>query len=354
MARTRAITTSDIAQRAGVSRAAVSVVLNGARSNVRVSQATRQRIEEIAAELGYSPNRTAQALRRRQSGVIGFVPMPGKGLRMPLRSPVQFLLGTLVARAAQHHGFHVVAAATDPAVSTEREGLAQVLLNLRVDGAILHGPKNGTDVQAIVDLGLPVVQLMRPRYEVRTSTITVDPEPGIAAGVAHLMQLGHRRVAFIGTTSTHPNDTARQETFLERLRDHEIVVPEGYVQIRQDYSVEDGCAATRALMSLDAPPTAIFATGDSLALGALHALYALGIRVPDDVTLLSYDDAFVESLYPPLTSVSQPYQQVADQAVAWIAQAVADPAAATADPVHSVFPSRLVVRASSAAPKERR
>lgn len=347
--RKRAVTANDIAMRANVSRTAVSVVLNGARSNVRVSDATRQRIEEIADTLGYSPNRAAQALRRRRSGVIGFVPMVIERSRTPLDLPVQYLLGTYLARTALNQRLHIVEATmTTPACD-----LTQLLLNLGVDGAIFHSPKSAREVQSVVELGIPVVQLMRPQYEAETFTITVDPEPGITAGVNYLIELGHRRIAFIGANSVHPNDAVRMATFVDALREQGIHSPPEYLKASGEYSIENGCSAAYELMSSEEQPTAILAAGDSLALGVLHALYQLHLRVPEDVSLISYDDAFVRDFYPALTSISQPYELVAEQAISVIAQASSSSSDAKRDLAHAIHPSQLVKRASTGPPNER-
>lgn len=352
MSRKRPVTTNDVAQRAGVSRATVSFVLNNARSTVRVSPSTRQRIEEIGAELGYSPNRTAQALRRRQSGVIGFVPMAVKGQCRPFDLPVQFLLGSYVSRAALSHGFHAIEVPVEIAASDQCRDLTKFLSSLDVDGVVFHGAESPSQVHAVMDLGVPVVQLMRTWTEVHSSTVTVDPKSGIFAGVDHLSNLGHCHIGFVGTASSHPNDTGRKDCFMQRLRHHGIVIPPEYIQESGRHSVEDGRVSAQRLLSLGVPPTAIFAAGDILALGVLHALYESGLRVPDDITVISYDDAFVDSLYPPLTSISQPFQEVAARAVSLIAKGISGSTQLSAEPEHVVYPSQLIVRESSASPRE--
>ena len=161
MRRQRRVTSKDVAKRAGVSAATVSAVLNNARGNVRVSSATRDRIQRIASELGYSPNRAAQALRRRQSGVICFVPMAVKAERHPFDIPVQTLLGSYVSRAALSHEFHVIEVPAEIAAGSA-DDLSGFVSNLHADGVIFHGAKTEEHVQAILDLGIPAVQLMRP------------------------------------------------------------------------------------------------------------------------------------------------------------------------------------------------
>lgn len=348
MARKRPVTAHDIATRAGVSRSTVSVVLNNARSTIRVSDETRARIQAIADELGYAPNRTAQALRRRQSGIIGFVPMPVIGMYRPFDLPVQFLLGSYVSRAALDHGFHAVEVPVEIAAAPNYQELTGFLRSIDVDGVIFHGASHVDAVRVVLDQGIPVVELMRPIYDEGSSTVTVDPRSGISDGIRHLIDLGHQHLAFIGTASTHPNDTARKAAFLDCLETFGISALPEYVVETGRYSVEDGRTLAKRLLALPRLPTAIFAAGDMLALGALHALYDAGIRVPDDITLISYDDAFVDSLYPPLTSVSQPFQDVSKHAVSIIAEHAKRSLTGLSDPEHIVYPSKLVVRASSA------
>lgn len=346
MRRQRRVTSKDVAERAGVSAATVSAVLNNARGNVRVSPATRDRIERIASELGYSPNRVAQALRRRQSGVICFVPMAVKAERHPFDIPVQTLLGSYVSRAALSHQFHVIEVPAGIAAGSAND-LSGFVSDLHADGVIFHGAKTTKHVQAILDLGIPAVQLMRPHAVPGTHTVTVDPEPGFAAAIDHLLELGHRNIAFVGTLNDHPNDTIRHRSFLRSMESRNIVVPPAYLVQRGRYSIADGAASTRALLELSPPPTAIVAAGDVLALGALHALYAARVRVPEDVSLMSYDDAFAESLYPPLTSMSQPFQEVADRAMSLIARVIKSDSDSARSPAHHILPSRLIVRAST-------
>lgn len=346
MRRQRRVTSKDVAKRAGVSAATVSAVLNNARGNVRVSPATRDRIQRIASELGYSPNRAAQALRRRQSGVICFVPMAVKAERHPFDIPVQTLLGSYVSRAALSHEFHVIEVPAEIAAGSA-DDLSGFVSNLHADGVIFHGAKTEEHVQAILDLGIPAVQLMRPHAVSGSHTVTVDPEPGFAAAIDHLLELGHRNIAFIGTVNDHPNDTIRHRIFLQSMERRNLAVPPSFLVQQGRYSIANGSAATQTLLALSPPPTAIVAAGDVLALGSLHALYAARVRVPDDISLLSYDDAFAESLYPPLTSMSQPFQEVADRAMSVIARVITDDAVPVTPPSHDILPSRLIVRTST-------
>lgn len=347
MGRRQTPTSRDVALRAGVSRGTVSSVLNGARGNIRVSDPTRQRVLSAATELGYAPHAAAQALRRQRSRIIGFVPNLHRGV--PFEDPVSCLLSTHLAEAALRRGYHLVEASAESAASRGSDELARFLLGWRVDGVVFDRPKTEGEVRRFVEHGLPVVQLMRPQFGVPTPTVTVDAVPGIRAAVAHLTGLGHRAIAFVGSGAQHPVDQARRDGFVAALAHHGLAVPDGYLQLGGRRTA-DGHAATRALLALPARPTAILAAGDPLALGALRLLHEARVRVPDELSLVSYDDAFAAGLYPPLTSIAQPFAEIAERATALVVGGADDPHAPPADAGHVVLPTRLTVRHSTQPP----
>jgi DNA-binding LacI/PurR family transcriptional regulator len=340
MAKSRAATSYDVARDAGVSQATVSAVLTGRQGSIRVSEATRQRVLAAARALHYSPNTLAQALRRQRSGIIGFVPPPAPASRAEPPLPIMHLLGLHVARAAVRRGYHVLEASPETATTRGGEELVEFLFSRRVDGMIFDRPHSPDDVQCFLDRGVPVVQLLRPRLSVATITVTVDPEPGITAAIEHLAALGHRRIAVLGKSLRHPVDQARLDCFRAALARQELALPEEYVQLGRTYGTSEGYALTRALLALPVRPTALFAASEGLALGALRALYAAGVRVPDAMSLISYDDTFAAYLYPPVTSVAQPVEEVAERAVALILERLDSPDGVATEPARvSAYPS---------------
>ncbi len=346
----RSVTSNDVARRAGVSQATVSVVLNGARSNIRVSEATRARVAAAAAELGYTPHLAARALRRQRSGVLGFVPRFFR--QTPYERPIPYLLSVHIARAAMLHGYHVIEVNAESSRARAEDDLTQFLLGQRVDGVIFDAPDTIEEVQRFVDRGVPVVQLLRPQHVPEASTITVDASQGINNAIDHLVALGHRAIAFIGTSRTDAVDRARVGHFLAALDRHELSLPDGYLQLDVTRAVEAGYQATQNLLALPSRPTALLIMGDSLALGALRALYEQHVRVPDAMSIVSYDDAFAAFLYPPLTSVAQPVREVGEWAVALLAQRLDGENGAHGAPENIVLPTGLVVRASTQPPGE--
>lgn len=346
---TRPPTANDVAKRAGVSRMTVSSVLNGTGGNVRVSAATRERVLASAAELEYSPHPVARALRSRRSRIIGFVPRSARGT--PYEQPVSYLLSIHVARAAMRRGYHVVEASAETAASRGSDELLRFLLGWRVDGVIFDWPESDGEVGRFVEKGLPIVQLMRPRFAVPTPTITVDAGEGIAAAVDHLAELGHRRIAFIGSGVEHSVERVRYDHFVAALGRHDIELPDDCVWHGADASIATGHAATHAFLALPHRPTAVFAAGDNLALGVLRALYEAELHVPRDVSLVSYDDTFVANLYPPLTSVGQPFPDIAERATSLIADGLDSSADGIDEATRVVLPARLTVRDSTGPPR---
>lgn len=349
MTQYRSPTADDVAKRVGVSRMTVSSVLNGTGSNVRVSDATRRRVIEAARDLGYRADPAARALRSGRSRIIGFVPRAESAT--PHKEPVADLLGIYIARAAMAHGHHIVEASAETAASRGSDELSRFLLGWRVDGVIFDSPASDAEVQRFLDIGVPVIQLMRPRMGIATVTITVDSAEGIRQAVDHLVKLGHQHIAYIGSGISHHMGRLRRDQFVHSLASHGLQIPDAYVCPDSNASVEDGFAIARRFFDLPKIPTAIFAAGDNLALGALRALYQARLRVPDDVSVISYDDTFVANLYPPLTSVGQPLSEVAATAVSLIVdRADSAPEDSVLAKTHVTLPAQLHVRESTGAP----
>jgi LacI family transcriptional regulator len=332
-------TIADVAARAGVSSAAVSAVLNEARGNVRVSEQTRTRIVAAAAELGYSPDSAAQALRRRRSGLIGLIHRADRDSFA--ESAVSYRLGDNIARAAARRGYDTVDAAPARTRGGTRSESIDLLVSRRVEGVIIENPEHD-ELELLASRGLPVVQVLRPRSSVTASMLTVDPTDGFRQAVEHLAALGHLRIGFVGNGDPHPTDASRVRAFLDALAGAGIAPEEQTIQLGPDNRLETAYAATGVLLASARRPTAVIAAAESSALGVLRRLYAARLRVPDDVSVIGYDGVACAGLYPPLTSISQPLEALAAQAV----ELIADRAALR----HLTLPAELVVRESTGPP----
>ncbi len=348
VANSRMATSKDVARRAGVSQATVSAALHGTRSNIRVSEATRQRVLAAATELGYLPHLGAQTLRRQRSGVIGYVP---RFLRETLyERPVPYYLSTHIARAAMHHGYHVIEVNAESSQTRMSEQLIQFLLSQRVEGVILDAPASSDEVRHFVARGVPVVQLLRPQPVAEASTIKVDAAQGLNSAVDHLCALGHTLIAFIGTGGSDPVDMARLTSVRAALERAALAMPDPYFAFSDSRSAESGYRAMRNLLTLPEPPTAVLIMGDVLALGVLRLLYEQHVRVPDALSVISYGNTFAAFLSPPLTSVGQPFQEIGEQAVVLLIERLGGTTAANNIPEHILLPTELVLRASTGPP----
>lgn len=336
-------TSLDVARKAGVSRSIVSGVLNGTMSTMRVSEETRERVLAAARELGYTPNPVARALRRQRSNVIGYVPRIDRDT--PYDSPVPYLLTRHLANAGAAHGYHIVEASTRLAGRTGSDDLIRFLAGRHVDGVVLDSPESAEEVARIIDRRLPIVQMIRPQRAILTPAVMVDPVPGITEAIGHLLEMGHRDIAFIGTRGDHPVDRDRIDTFRQALATHGIPVRDEWVALVETYNPRFGREAAMRVMSAPQRPTAIFIAGDNLASGALQYFYEHSIRIPDDLSVISYDDLFAAYLIPALTSVHQPLADAADKAIEVLIAQIESPGARP-EPEVIRLPSRLVERHS--------
>ncbi|TVT18657.1 LacI family transcriptional regulator, partial [Amycolatopsis rhizosphaerae] len=305
-------TSREIAQLCGVSVATVSRVFNQPST---VSRQTRERVERVARELDYRPNESARALASKRSTLLGLVwdtDHRRPGWRHPFLQDL--LLGLKSALSA--HGYHLLMLATSgaeagsanlPAVGASlADPVAYVNMTRRhhLGGLILID--SGSDAAAFAAFaqsGIPCVALDVAIEGPRATYVTSDNTGGAEQAVRHLIARGHRRIA----TITGPPDN---QPAIDRLAGYRRAMAEAGLPVPEDYVAEgdfyraSGQAAMRRLLALGEPPTAVFAAGDEMAVGALLAAREAGLRVPGDVALAGFDDIEIAALVDPaLTTV---------------------------------------------------
>ncbi len=308
----KAPTLSDVANRAGVSLYTASVVLNGARSNTRVSEATRKRILETAEQLRYHPNAMARALvhRRMQTiGVLcGFVGASAEYITNPYISAV--LQGALVAAARADC---CVTLFTQTWLDAPRS--APRFRDGRTDGILVIPPPTDSDVVAgLAALKLPLSVVAYPGEPYGVPCVDVDNAKGIRIAVEHLLSLGHHRIAHLAGSRNMASAPIRQATFCAALAEAGIPVPADYIQpcgYGGDYVEE----AMQRLLALPKPPTAVVAGNDVIAITALKVAQNLDVSVPEHLSIIGFDDAPAASLLTPtLTTIRQPLMQIGEAA----------------------------------------
>jgi LacI family transcriptional regulator len=335
-------TIRDVASAAGVSIATVSRVLNG-RSDV--ASATRERVLAAIHDLGFSSNRSARALVGSRTFLVG--------ISLPVIEAEYF--ARILAGAAEElydHDLQVVLAPTLHLRDRASGQLARLASGL-TDGSLLILPEESSEeLQALARTGYPfvVIDPLEPLTEGIPSVSAANALGGRAA-TEHLLAIGHRR---IGVITGVPDWLAS----VERLNGYRAafasagVLPDPALVVESDWAVEGGEAAAGALLDLPHPPTAIFAFNDNMAIGALRAAHARGLRVPADLSVVGFDDSEqAASTAPPLTTVRQPLAEMGRMAASLLLRLLEN---RRAEAIRMELQTSLVVRDSTSAPVQRR
>jgi LacI family repressor for deo operon, udp, cdd, tsx, nupC, and nupG len=328
---------TDIARIAGVSVATVSRALAG---SPRVTEETRERVAAAVRDTGYVVNRMARSLRLQEARQI-LVLVPN--IANPFHAAV--LLGAEEAAVAA--GFHVLIGNTagDPA---RAEDHARQLLTGAVDGMLILGGALPETLKApalrrrlvavierIVTSGVPVVE--------------IDNQAGGREATRHLIGLGHRRIGHIGGSLPTTATPKRFQGYADALAEAGLALEPELVRYGT-FSIPTGTEQMAALLALPQPPTAVFCGSDEIAIGAIRAIKQAGLQVPEDISIVGFDNIYFAAAYdPPLTTIDQPARQLGHAAM----RLLADRLAGQDGPKRGVtVPYTLIIRGSTAAPKE--
>ena len=297
-------TIKDVAERAGVSITTVSHVLNQTRF---VSEELRASVLAAMEELNYRPNVLARGLRRGETKTLGLV--------VPDNSNPFF---AEIARIVEDVGFasgHSVILCNSDGQAEKEAAYIDVLIAKQVDGVIFIAA--GSDPQHLEELtvaGIPVVVADREIPQDLADVVLVDNEQGGYEATRYLLDLGHRRIACIAGPSHLTPSADRVRGYHRALAEAGIAGEEGLV-VPGDFRSHGGEAAMGHLLRLQAPPTAVLACNDLMAVGAMRAIGAAGLRIPEDISLIGYDNIDIASaVSPALTTVAQPIAALATEA----------------------------------------
>ena len=296
------VTIQDIARVAGVSKSTVSRVLNGA---AVVRPEKRQAVLDAVGRLKFQPNVVARSLANGRSMTIGV-------LTQLIGSPFYDTISQGVVAGLNDTGYSPIF--VDGQWRKKEEVAAiQALLGRRVDGLILiGGDVPGDEIAALCD-GLPTVVVARRLNQNQHHCVYMDNVDGGRQATQHLIDNGHRRIAMIQGLPHHADAVDRFAGYQQALQKANIPIDRNLI-LDGDFSAESGVAAVEQLLSRSAPFTAIFAANDIMAFGARLALHRRGVRAPEDVSLVGFDDqmeaAFVT---PPLTTIRQPAREMGER-----------------------------------------
>ncbi len=336
------VTLREVAALAGVHPATASRALNP-ETRLLVREDTARRVLEAAQSLGYHPNPVARSLRTRRSNTVGVL-IPD--LNNPLFPPIVRGIEDRLAAA----GYVALLGNTDG--DDERERLVFDQLRARhVDGFVLATAHLSSPLLAeAVRADLPVVLMNRLAGEHSLPSVSVDNERGMRLSVAHLAGLGHRRIAHIAGPQDLSTGLSRQRGFVAAMESHGLVADPGLMVYAKAFTIEEGLRCCRQLLERPGGCTAIAAGTDMLAVGCYGALEEAGLRCPEDISVVGFNDMpFIDRLRPPLTTIRFPHYQVGTEA----AQLLLERIAGRAGPVKVLYLApEIVVRGSTAPPRQ--
>jgi len=302
MRRKQQVTIYDIAEMAKVSPATVSRVLHG---SLHVSPDKRDGVLAAAAALKYRPNPMAQDLASGRSQTIGVL--------LPDMSSFWGRLVRGVERGVREHGLHLLMATAEGS-DGDREAL-DLLVAHHVDGIVIAGGALADADIVAVAADTPIVAVNRSLAGREDCRMVVENYGAAVVAMRHLIELGHSRIAHIAGPLSHPDAADRRDGYLAALAEAGLPSDPGLV-LEGDFMWRGGLVAMETLLSAGREFTAVFASTDQMALGAMLALHHRGLAIPGDVSVLGFDDeAFSAYCCPPLTTVSQPLFEMGQTAV---------------------------------------
>jgi len=329
------VTLLEVASAAGVSKSSASRFLDE-----RLPQSdseTARRVRQVAAEMGYMRDISAASLRRGKTMTIGVV-VPR------LTDTVMAMFYEALARACRRSGQFVIVATSDDEPDGDHAAV-EALLHRRVDGLVLSTARMGDDFfKELTARGVPYVLALRTNGSSLASV--GDDRLGGYLATRHLLDLGHRRIGLIAGPAYASTARGRAEGYRQAMAEAGAEVDPAWV-VESTFGIDSGAEAAQALMSLDPRPTAVFAVNDNTAIGALSAIQALGLAIPEDVSLVGYNDIPLVSRLPtPLTSVRVPFDQIAATAL----ELLTSGPGGEHDRIRVAMPTLIPRRSTAAAP----
>jgi LacI family transcriptional regulator, repressor for deo operon, udp, cdd, tsx, nupC, and nupG len=323
----------EVAKHAGVSTATVSRALS--RPDL-VSPQTRRIVLQVVKRLGYSPNSAAKHLRTRRSGNI-LVTVPD------ISNPFFSLILQGIEDEAQRNGYAVLLGDTQHDAKREAR-YAQMLMRKEADGLIFLGhrlPKPAAQlVRRLAPRQAPVVNGCEFSPRLGVPSVHIDNATAAAEAMDHLYALGHRRIGIVTGPLVSPLSRDRLAGAQSRARaEHDLIVVQG------DFSIDAGADATKQLLGRREPPTAVFCFNDEMAMGAVETAKLRSVRVPDDLSVIGFDDIrFAKHLDPPLTTMAQPMREIGERTVRLLVDILAGRPIAS---FSVTLPHTLIVRSST-------
>lgn len=326
----------DVAKKSGYSITTVSKALN---NYPDISDKARKKVLAVCKELGYMPNSSARTLSTKKSWTIGvvFSEILGLGITHPFFSHVI----ESFKKEIEGEGYDLLFISRE--IGKSIYSYLEHCNHRNVDGVILvHTNFNEPEVKEILLSDLPTVVI--DSVDEATLKVTSDNSAGAKLAIDHLAALGHKRIAHISGNDESYASNVRESEFLDSMKAHGLDVPEGYIQSGGYFSLEGGYKAMEELLKIRPLPTAVFASGDYMAIGAINAVNDAGLRVPEDISIVGFDDVEAAKLVTPnLTTIRQNTEEIGRMAAVRLLERING----KEEDIHESIPVTLVERKST-------
>jgi LacI family transcriptional regulator len=300
--RSKPPTINDVAELAGVSKRTVSRVIN--QSNL-VNDETRAKVQAIIEQLQFTPNRQARGLAARRSFLIGLV----------YDVPTLFINNVQkgILSVCGDAGYELVVHACHIESDTLIDDVTRFVDNTKIDGVIILPPVS--EIAAVAEMldetGCPFVQFTSELASEPWKQVVTNYLPAITDMTSHLVELGHREMAFISGPRNNISSQKRHEMFVHALARYDIGLPSDMIAVGA-FTYESGVEAAKKLLSRERQPTAIFAANDEMAFGVMHVAHEMGLKIPDDLSLVGFDGTpFSSFVIPALSTIRRQTNQMA-------------------------------------------
>ena len=339
-------TIKDVAKKAHVSIATVSLVLH---NHKRISEETKLRVNKAIEDLNYHPSRLAQGLVNRTTGNIGFILTDDHFLRSEPFYTIIFLGTEFEARQNNYY----VLLTTVSSDFKKDDHLPRFVMEKNVDGLIVAGKVPETLINSLNKYFLPTTFIdFYPSIQYKHSSVLIDNIEGGIKATDHLINLGHKNIAFIGGDIKHPSIHDRFDGYKRALQKAGIKFDYDLCITDEEYTgKENGCNAAKKLLAKKKKITAIFACNDAMAIGTMQCLKSIGYKIPEDISLVGFDDVDIaKSLSPPLTTIRVPKEDLGIEALKMLHNRLKN---SNAESKKKIVPVELIVRDSTSRPKEK-
>jgi LacI family transcriptional regulator len=334
-----AVTLKDIAYELGISVTTVSRALAGYSD---VAAETRERVRQAAAALGYQPNLTARRLQKQRTDTIGFI-LPTLGPRFSDPFFSEFLAG--VGNEAGSRDYDLLVSTHAPDSPGEHQAYRRAVQGGWIDGLIVvRTRENDARIQLLHQSNFPFAAFGRTGNQNNFPYVDEDSAAGMRQLVEHLMERGHRRIAFIKPPNGLLFGRDRLQGYRDCMRDHGLAIRSEWI-VDGDMTQHGGAEAVDRLLSLAEPPTAVIGGNDLMAIGAMNRLQQRGYHVGEDVAVGGFDDIPLAAYTnPPLTTLHQPIYDIGRMTCAMLIDLING---RPADPPHVLLTPKLIIRQSS-------